>query len=303
MADTFRILAIDGGGARGIYPAHILSRIQQEYNVDYAKDFDIIAGTSTGSIIAAALACGIPIERVCDLYINKSKEIFRPGLLGMIPALTPKYPLKSLETVLKSEFQDLRMKDAKTNLIIPATDVVNGRVFVHKKPYSPEFVRDGETFVRDAVLSSCAAPVYFRPAKITNNKNEPYLLADGGLWANNPSLVAFIEAINPKRLNISPADIRILSIGTGSGKTAYAMNGTYWGAANWGVGLVKMILGLQSQSAHNMMGLLMDESNYLRIDFSKDKDLPLDSYREEFLSQAGQDFTYNAKKIEKFFNS
>lgn len=303
MNKRFKILSIDGGGARGIYPAHILKRIKEQFSIDFINEFDIITGTSTGAIIAAALAVDIPIESVCIMYENLVNEIFNENKFAFGGFAKSKYNTDKLEKILKSNFKNFKMKEAKTTLIIPATDIGNGKVYVHKTPYRPEFVRDGDTLIRDAILSSCSAPIYFSPSMIKNGADESYLLADGGLWANNPSLLAVIEALNPKRLNKKLDDIKILSLGTGISKKTYDFKDRNWGLKDWdlGLGLVNLILGLQSQNPDNMLSLLLNDEQYLRINFESESDLPLDVYREEFKSKAGDSFTYNAEKIRKFF--
>lgn len=197
------------------------------------------------------------------------------------------------------------MKDTKTTLLIPSTDLGNGTVYVHKTPYLPEFKRDGNTLVKDAVLSSCSAPFYFEAVKLNNGVGEPYLFSDGGLWANNPSLLALVEAMNPKRLNKNLTEISILSIGTGISNKKYDFGEKKWGLKDWGYGLdlVNTVMSLQSQNPHNMISLLLPPEQYLRINFNTEEKLELNIYREEYKSKAGQDFTYNVEKIRKFFES
>lgn len=73
-----KLLAIDGGGIRGIYASHILERIQTEFNIIFHDEFEIITGTSTGSIIAAAISLGVPISKITKLYREEGKKIFKP---------------------------------------------------------------------------------------------------------------------------------------------------------------------------------------------------------------------------------
>jgi len=299
--DEIRILTIDGGGARGIYPAHILKRIKEELGINYSEYFDIIAGTSTGSIIAAALALEIPIDKICEMYEDLPDQIFKRKSFNIRGLFRSRYSNKNLVKILDKTFQNYKMKETKTNLIIPSTDLANSSVYVHKTPYKPEFVRDGDTLVKDAVLSSCSAPTYFDSVKMKNGKKEEYLLSDGGVWANNPSMIAFIEAINPNRLNFKMNEVKILSLGTGISKRGYKFSKRNWGLISWGTKLVDMILGIQSQVPHNMLSLILPEENYLRIDFCKNEKLPLDKYSEEIKSKASEDFTYKFDEIKKFF--
>lgn len=218
---TFRILSIDGGGIRGVYPAHILRNIEDRLRINLYDNFDMIAGTSTGAIIAAGVASKIPTANIVKMYKEHGSKIFQkqrlmiPGehLIKMLrPMFNSLYDVRYLENLLTDVFKNSRLGDIEKPLLLPSTDIGNGCVHVLKSNYSGTFTRDTSVFIKDAVLASCSAPTYFDPHKLEN-----YLLADGGLWANNPSLAAVIEA--QKRLNIDPNDIKILTIGTGHSKT------------------------------------------------------------------------------------
>ncbi len=293
-----RILAIDGGGIRGYYAAHVLRRIKDTIGSEFHKDFDLIAGTSTGSIIAAALAVGIPIERVCSLYEAHGHKIFKPDKLSIGGMLKPSYSQRTLKRILEQEFGELALKDAKTRLIIPSTDIGNGQVHVFKSTYSPDFTRDGNVKISDAVLASCSAPKYFRPAYI-----DPYLLADGGLWANNPSLVAVTEALT--RLDEPKDSIHLLSIGTGIGRNYYSLKrvNSLWGfLTGWGLRrFIEMLLNLQSIHSHNVVSLLLSGEQFVRINFETDRSLPLDdpNMLPDLKSRADRDFTTASTDIER----
>ena len=300
----YKILSIDGGGIRGVVPAHILSRISKKLGIDIADHFDMIAGTSTGAIIAAGIACGKAPEQFVSLYKENGPNIFTgvkslwPEILK--PMLHSRYCNKPLGELLKDILGDIRLGDINKPLILPATDIGQGRVHVFKSCYSKEFIRDPEVLVRDAVLASCAAPSYFDPARVSE-----YLLADGGLWANNPSLVAVIDA--HYRLNIPFENINILSLGTGHARTYYGVNANKaWGLIRgWkGPAFIDMILSLQSQSIHNYLLLLLKKEQVLRLDFESDKPLPLDqcSAIDDLISNADTIFSYQFKEIKGFLN-
>jgi patatin-like phospholipase/acyl hydrolase len=101
------------------------------------------------------------------------------------------YDARYLENVLSEIFQDKRLGDITKPLLIPSTDIGNGCVHVLKSGYSKDFTRDNTVMVKDAVLAACSAPTYFDPHRL-----KEYLLADGGLWANNPALAAVIDHKN-----------------------------------------------------------------------------------------------------------
>lgn len=302
MGRPFFVLSIDGGGLKGVFPAHVLKCVEQKLGIDVRTRFDLIAGTSTGSIIAAGLACGRSAASIVDLYLNHGKEIF-PKRTGPLPRfldhlLNSRYANKYLKELLFREFSEIRLGDLKRPLLLPATDVGNGGVHVFKSAYSDRFHRDKDVFVRDAVLASCSAPTYFDPYPVGS-----YLLADGGLWANNPALSSVIEA--QKELAISLQDVRILTIGTGHSKVAYGTKTSRsWGFINgWRrQDFISFILSLQAQSTHNHLTRLLAPEQFVRIDFETDLPLPLDDPEicMDLISRADREFTYRTQEIKDF---
>jgi len=299
-----RILAIDGGGIRGIYPAYILQRMEEEFGIKYSEHFDLIVGTSTGSIIAAGLATNYPIADVVGLYEKRGKQIFNRKLLGWGGIFASRYSSKSFRKELVHVFGEKTLSDTNTRLIIPATDIGNGCVHVIKSNYDSAFVRDPKRRIVDAVLASCSAPTYFAP-----HSSNGYLLADGGLWANNPSLVALTEAIT--RLDMNKDDISLLSLGTGVGERFYTHHVNQWLPWNrsWGFvtrwkgsKLIDTIMNLQVKSSENTVGLILGSEQYLRINFASDKALSLSDTNsvQGLKSKADVDFTIHSEKIRQF---
>jgi patatin-like phospholipase/acyl hydrolase len=295
-------LSIDGGGLKGVFPAHVLKCIEQKLGIDVRTRFDLIAGTSTGSIIAAGLACGKTATSIVDLYLEHGKGIF-PKRKGAVPRFldhlfSSKYTNDYLKVLLSREFEGLRLGTIKQPLLLPATDVGLGGVHIFKSGYSDRFHRDRDVLVGDAVLASCSAPTYFDPHVV-----DSYLLADGGLWANNPALSSVIEA--QKELGISIQDIRILTIGTGHSKVTYGTDSNRsWGFINgWRKqDFISFILSLQAQSTHNHLRRLLAPEQFVRIDFESDLPIPLDDPRiyGDLISRADKEFTYQTQKIKEF---
>jgi patatin-like phospholipase/acyl hydrolase len=291
-----KLLAIDGGGIRGIYASHVLERVQKEFNTEFHREFDLIAGTSTGSIIAAAIAFGIPISKVTELYRKEGPRIFSPRRWSLGGTIASRYSSDPLRTALTAVFEDATLADAKTRLVIPATDIGNGGVHVFKSAYDEKFVRDRNVKVVDAVLASCSAPSYFAPARVG-----PYQLSDGGLWANNPSLVAVTEALT--RLGAERSAIRLLSVGTGIGKNYYPLTNAdkKWGfLTGWGISkFISMLLNLQAATASNVTQLILDKHQSVRVNFESDLPLSLDDVGtlDDLISRADRDFTHNSAAI------
>jgi patatin-like phospholipase/acyl hydrolase len=306
MDKTFKILAIDGGGIRGIFAAQILKRIKDELGVEFPREFEIISGTSTGSIIAGGVAIDYPIDRIVTLYKTDGKNIFHRNYSNSFNWLNwksffkSKYDSKYLKKVLNDIFGDLTLSQTRTRLIIPSSDISNGNVFVFKSNYDPDFVRDKDIKLTEAVLASCSAPVYFNPARV-----KEYLLADGGLWANNPSLVALTEAMG-RRFKKRKEEIKILSLGTGIGKKYYNPKDyrKNWGLKQWGTGLVSTVMNLQSTNVDNIVAFILDdEERFVRLNFETDCDIALDDIDaiDNLIARADEKFTYSFEKIKKFF--
>lgn len=293
------ILSIDGGGIRGFFSAYLLQRIQEELGVNFSNYFDLIAGTSTGSIIAAALAIGYPIEKVAELYVNKGAEIFKPQRFSMSGIWKAKYKSQNLRDQLMHILGERTLSETKTRLLIPSVDLINGQVHVFKSNYLSEFVRDNKVFIYDAVIASCSAPSYFKPHKV-----DGFLLADGGVWANDPALVSYVEATG--KLNVPARQVRIFSVGAGVGEHYYSNKDfdKNWGAiSGWGGRqIIDLILNLQSKTASNMVGLL-PKGEYVRLNFSKDYRLSLDDVKilGDLKAIAERVFSENFIEIKKYF--
>jgi hypothetical protein len=319
VSTLFYILSVDGGGFRGLFAAHLLKRMEEEWELDWHGRFGMFAGTSTGAILTAGLACGLSAARLSDFYKSHGKAIFTPRLRSRVDLLkifTSRYSKETLRTLLEEELGDRRLGDVPVPLILPSVDIGNGCVYVFKSKYVEEFVRDPHVRVSDAVLASCAAPTYFDPHIV----DDTYQLIDGGLWANNPSLVATIDA--HRRLGVPLEDVRVLSIGTGKSKAFYPRGTTWWqdwlirSWQGWGFAtrwqqskLLDLILNLQSDTAHNMLCLLLQENpidpkRVCRLTFESDQRLPMDSARkaDDWVSRADHCFTHNADRIKRFLD-
>jgi hypothetical protein len=246
------------------------------------------------------LATGIPIQNIVQYYIDHGPQVFESRRFSLRGVLRSKYAKQHLRETLGTVFGQKTLVDARTRLVIPATDIANGTVHVFKSPYLESFYRDKNVAICEAVAASCSAPLFFDPELV-----KPYLLSDGGLWANNPALIAYIEATG--KLGIPTDQVRLLSIGTGVSKKYYSIGHPpkWWGLFGWGpLKLVSMILNLQSVSAENMVGLMLQSQQYVRINFSCDVPLPLDDSRciPDLLSRADSAFTYNSSRIKNLLS-
>ena len=211
MTVPFKILSLNGGGVRGIFQAVFLKNLQISLGTPLHQQFDLIAGTSTGSIIALALALGIDIDRVESLYREKSEIIFKQSWLPSLNILKkgPRYDTDALRSELSNIFENKQLRDSKTQVIVAATclDQYCHRVF-SSLPTNER--GDKELSVVDVALASSAAPIYFEPI---TPKPQVRSYVDGGLWANSPSLISVLYSM--RYLNKPVDSIRVLSVGTG----------------------------------------------------------------------------------------
>lgn len=192
---AFKILAIDGGGIKGLYSSTILEHLELKYGraSDY---FDMVCGTSTGGLIALALAMKIPATDVSKIYLEKGQVIFpkRSKIGGIIRQTfwNGKYSDEPLRSILKEIFKDARIKDLHNLVCIPSYSLTDARPWIFKKDHGVLY-RDNETLLVDVALATSAAPTYFPLCEIGRYDHKQFI--DGGVWANNPTLVGVIEAL------------------------------------------------------------------------------------------------------------
>lgn len=296
QAKVFRVLSIDGGGVRGVFAAKMLSLIEKKLQVEVLETFDLIVGTSTGSIVAGAIAVKYDLAKLVEDYIKNAPKIFqkRWSLCGF---LRSKYDHKVLEKFLLERLKNIKLGEIEKPLILNATNASVGDVHVFKSAYQRrqrkgDYVRDGDIPLFKAVLASCAAPTYFDPVDISGT-----LICDGGIWANNPSLVGYTDA----KKNFQAENIKILSLGTGKAKSIYQKS-KWWGLCfGWrGLRLVDFMMLCQTQFPQNALGLLAPDK-ILRINPDID-DYELDNCRNIpiLIELAKKEFTRQNRTINDF---
>lgn len=271
--NELRILSIDGGGMKGILPAIYLKRIEEQLEAPIYQFFDMICGTSTGGIIALGLAAGISAEEISNLYIQKGEEIFpqKPFTNFWFSA---KYSNKNLMALLKKTLGEKRIEDAHTMLCIPSIEHHKAEPKVYKTPHHKDYILDGKRYMWEVALATSAAPMYFPAAEI----GESECKLDGGLWANNPLLVAIAEA---KKLGFGLEQIKVFSLGTG--EAIYQVNNDVpkkSGATSWGTNIIDLTFQVQSKSATYTATYLLGD-NLCRISPTFGRKIDLDSTKKE----------------------
>lgn len=280
-----RILSIDGGGIRGIIPGQLLLALEEKLNekvpgARIADYFDMVAGTSTGGILACALllpgsdgkSAQFTAREVVDLYLKKGGAIFR--LPGWRKFLTfwglgeEKYAADSLEKYLEEIFGDTLLSDLLLPCIITSYDVERG----YGHFFMQHEARKKESYnylVRDVSRATSAAPSYFECARILSRKKEPSALIDGGVFVNNPALCGYAEA--REQFRQGAANMFILSLGTGYTRKKYPYNKVRnWGAIGWIRPLIDIMMSGAAQVTDHQLDQIFKsvgrEDQYIRID-------------------------------------
>ena len=256
-----RILTIDGGGIKGVFPAAFLATLEQELGGPVADYFDLIAGTSTGGIIAIGLGLGFSAEHLLDLYKAHGAQIFpRKRLLTWKRLVRAKYTYAPLRRALAETFGERRMGESRKRLLIPSLNLAAERVHIYKTSHHPKLVHDYKLPVVEVALATVAAPTYF-PIHLSPD-GLPYI--DGSLWARNPLALAVTEAIGV--LDWPRDDISVLSLGC----TSEHLNVSWQkrislGASYWGARIGDVFMKAQSSSAIATAHALVGSENVVRI--------------------------------------
>jgi uncharacterized protein len=283
MTDTIRILSIDGGGIRGIIPAMVIQALLGERK---AQDvFHIIAGTSTGGIIACGLAKPNPIDiqDVIELYVKHGGEIFRKCLLQPIHYLyDPKYRPNALEQYLTEKFGGTYLSDVSdVELLVPSYAI---SLPVENPPgntCAPMFFRSWQARGRQLAdptkrgahdfklaavgRATSAAPTYFPPAQIENRAGQSFAMIDGGVFANNPALCAIVEAIHLYHSR----KLLVVSIGTGSEPVRIdAAAARHWGEISWAVPMMSIFMTGSAQTVAFETHEFLGPRDHWRFDIS-----------------------------------
>jgi hypothetical protein len=251
----WRAVSIDGGGVRGVLPAELL-RLALERDL-VPRDVDLVAGTSTGSLIAAAFASGIPMERVVDLYCNRAPQIFDPArglkrLLRLGPS-NPRYRSAGLRAALLEVFGEVSFGSLGRPTLVYAYDLTSGSVV----PFKSWSQAHRSLPLVDVLLASCAAPTYFPGVEIGGAQ-----LVDGGCAANNPAAGALGELLG---MGARPEGIQLLSLGTGAARHAFpSCASREWGLIEWAPHIVGLLFDAQTSVVDFLCRRVLG-ANYLRI--------------------------------------
>lgn len=256
---TRRILCIDGGGILGTFPAAFLAALEHHLKgKPIGSYFDLIAGTSTGGIIAIGLAMGLRASDLLDFYERRGPEIFGQGrgplrdfFRGMWRSgrrvFIAKHDVGPLRCALEDALGDKRIGHSKTRLLVPAWNPVSRSVYIYKTAHHTRLRHDYQSLAVDAAMATSAAPTYFRHHLTQDSVG----LTDGGTWAGNPTALAVVEAIAV--LGWPSESLHVLSLG--------CLDESYTLSKRAGVGtlgskVIKLFMDGQSHSAMGIAKLL-----------------------------------------------
>ena len=284
--EEFRLLSIDGGGIRGILPAAILAECERRFldGRSVAAHFDLVAGTSTGGIIALGLASGLSASDILSRYLEQGQAVFprvsrrhplrralQHGWLGLKAVGVARYDSAALAHLLDDILGERLFGDAEVRLVIPSFDQ-HHEVNVFKTPHHPDYRLDWKEAMVSVARATSAAPTYLPVFALGERR-----FGDGGLWANNPIMLGLVDVLACHA--VERHTVRVLSLGCGSRNRPMS-----WAQANLGGLFVwrkahETAMQLASENALGQTGLLIGRERLLRLDHRfLDDEIELDDY-------------------------
>jgi uncharacterized protein len=249
-------LAIDGGGIRGLIPALVLAEIERRTGRPIAEMVDLVAGTSTGGILACALTKPdpVPAARLADLYVQEGPRIFHRSLLKRITSaegyLDERYDDRGLVETLRRYLGDTRLAEATVPILTTAYDLEHRAAVILR--------RSDDASMAEAAHATSAAPTYFEPVRVGDRT-----LVDGGVFAVNPAVFAYAEA--PEHVDL------LLSLGTGEHTRRLPYDDVRgWGQLEWARPLVDVVFDGSADAVDAQLRRLLGE-RYLRLQVRLDE--------------------------------
>jgi len=265
------VLTVDGGGIRGVIPGLVLAALEERTGKQTAELFDLIAGTSTGGIIALGLTVpgddGKPRWTANDLvglYLTEGPRIFEHSIghelesgLGL---LDEKFDARPLEETLQTYFGDANLSQAVTDVLVTSYDLENRQPFFFKSNRARS-VPEHDWPMRLAARATSAAPTYFEPEHVVADGVE-FALCDGGVFANNPAMCAYAEV----RRDHPSAKVRMVSLGTGQlTRPIHWQDAKDWGLVKWARPIIDVVFDGVSDATDYELTQLLPASDYNRF--------------------------------------
>ena len=299
----YNILSIDGGGIRGIIPTILLQRLSAEAELsDWLDSVDLVAGTSTGGLLALGLAHGLDLQVIRNIYETRGQKIFDDSLIDDLLDLGKvagaEYDIQGLEKELKKILGQTTLAGLRKSVLITAFDLDNESPDPQSRTWKPKLFHnfpgsdsDGHLLAYKVGLYTSAAPTYFPSV-------DGYI--DGGVYASNPSMCALAQSQDPRIANCPPlSDVVLLSIGTGMSLVHIKGKELDWGYAQWAKHLVDLMLdGVAGIADYQCRQLLGNRYHRLAPVFPPGVSVPMDdtkkvSYMVQFASSIDLTSTVN----------
>lgn len=274
----YRILSFDGGGIRGLLSAVWMEELEAKLGGSIADHFDLIAGTSTGSIMAAGLSMRVPAKRLKYLYLDHAQTIFpgraarawnRLSRLFSDGVSAPKYDGNGLEQVLRAVFGKTTLGELSINPTVLTTyNTLTRSAMVIKNNFS-----DYRSLrVWEVVKASCSAPTFF-PATVVNINGAKCPLIDGGVVANNPTACAVAEGIAvSKQTQRQLNEFMVVSVGTGQTTRAISVEEAQeWGAIEWALPVIDVLMDGALDAVSYIASQLLEDKQYFRFQVPLDE--------------------------------
>ena len=277
MPNIARILTIDGGGIRGIIPATVLRHVEARLARPVASAFHMVAGTSTGGIIAAGLTRPAPLSaaELVELYAARGDEIFSRSAWKSVVSLRgvsdERYEHAPLERILREMLGEAKLSDVSQDLLVAAYEIERREPLFFKswkargRDLSPgETAGQRDFLLRDVARATSAAPTYFEPAPVRSLAGDVLYLIDGGVYANNPGMCALASA---RHLYPNADGYFVVSLGTGElQKPIPYKSAKDWGDAGWLRSVLSVIFdGVSDTVDYQLAQELPGGDSYVRL--------------------------------------
>lgn len=258
-----RVLSIDGGGIRGLIPAIVLTELEHRSGRRIFELFDLIAGTSTGGILACALCAPdpLPAQELVSLYEVEGPTIFDRDVFQRIRSgeglLDEKYDAGELDRALERFLADKRLADARPDLIVPAYNMTEPGPYFFKTRKARESPAEEDFPLSVVARATAAAPTYFEPLEVSGAA-----LVDGGVFAVNPAMSAFAEVVRFQ----PTAEVLLVSLGTGERTRKRSFDQVKdWGLVEWAKPILDVVFDGMSEAVDYQLRHALEDGRYWRL--------------------------------------
>jgi uncharacterized protein len=260
-----RVLAIDGGGIRGLIPALVLTELERRAGRRTYEMFDLIAGTSTGGILACAVCAPdpLPASDLVQLYTEEGPKIFDRSLFQRIRRadglLDEKYDDAALDSALERFLEHKRLAETLPDLIVPSYDTALPGPYFFKTTKAKETPETDDFPLSVVARATSAAPTYFEALEAGDKA-----LVDGGVFATNPAMCALAEVLNQEDLR--PRDVVLLSLGCGQRTEKHSFGEIKdWGLVGWARPILDVVFDGVSDAVNYQLERVLSPDRYLRL--------------------------------------